>query len=55
MDKNDVEERLLNGRPHVENERALIAFCILCSIITLALCVGGLFLINYIFDKKTWI
>jgi hypothetical protein len=55
MDKNDVEERLLNGRPPVENERGILAFCVICVIITLALCAGGLFLINYLFDKKTWI
>ena len=54
MDKNDLEEGLIE-QPPVEDERAIVAFCIICSVITLALCVGGLFLINYIFDQKTWI
>ena len=54
MDKNDVEEGLI-AQPPVENERAIVACCIVCSLITLTLCAGGLFLINYLFDKKTWI
>lgn len=54
MDKNDMEEGLID-RPPVENERAIVACCIICSVITLTLCAGGLFLINYLFDKKTWI
>jgi hypothetical protein len=52
--ENDVEEGLITYEP-VENERAIVAFCIVCVIVTLSLCVGGLFLINYLFDKKTWI
>ena len=52
--ENDVEEALIAYQP-VENERVIVAFCIICSVITLTLCVGGLFLINYLFDKKTWI
>jgi hypothetical protein len=52
--ENDLEEGLIE-QPPVENERAIVVFCIVCSIITLGLCVGALFLINYLFDKKTWI
>jgi hypothetical protein len=52
--ENDLEQGLIAYQP-VENERAIVVFCIVCSIITLGLCVGGLFLINYLFDKKTWI
>lgn len=52
--ENDVEEGLIAYQP-VENKRAIMAFCIVCVIVTLALCVGVLFLINYLFDKKTWI
>lgn len=52
--ENDLEEGLIE-QPPVEDERVIVVFCIVCSIITLGLCVGGLFLINYIFDKKTWI
>ena len=54
MDKNDMEEGLI-VQPPVENERAILAFCMICVVVTLGLCVGGLFLINYLFDKKTWI
>ena len=52
--ENDLEQGLIE-QPPVENERAIVVFSIVCSIITLGLCVGGLFLINYLFDKKTWI
>ena len=52
--ENDVEEGLIAYQP-VENERAILGFCIICVVITLTLCAGGLFLINYLFDKKTWI
>jgi hypothetical protein len=52
--ENDVEEGLIE-QPPVENQRAIMAFCIVCVLITLGLCVGALFLINYLFDKKTWI
>lgn len=52
--ENDVEEGLIAYQP-VENERTIVEFCIVCSVITLALWVGGLFLINYLFDKKKWI
>jgi len=52
--ENDLEQGLIE-QPPVENERAIVVFCIVCSIITLGLCVGGLFLINYLFDKNTWI
>ena len=52
--ENDVEEGLIE-QPPVENERVILGFCIVCVVVTLGLCVGGLFLINYLFDKKTWI
>lgn len=52
--ENDVEEGLIE-QPPVENQRAIMAFCIICVLVTLGLCVGALFLINYLFDKKTWI
>jgi hypothetical protein len=52
--ENDVEEGLIAYQP-VENQRAIMAFCIVCVLVTLGLCVGALFLINYLFDKKTWI
>ena len=52
--ENDVEEALIAYQP-VENQRAIMAFCIICVLVTLGLCVGGLFIINYLFDKKTWI
>ena len=54
MKEDNLEEGLIE-QPPVENERAIVACCIVCSVITLTLCVGGLFLINYLFDKKTWI
>ena len=52
--ENDVEEGLIAYQP-VENERAIVVFCIIYSVVTLSLCVGALFLINYLFDKNTWI
>ena len=52
--ENDLEEGLIAYQP-VENERVILGFCIVCVFVTLGLCVGALFLINYLFDKKTWI
>ena len=52
--ENDIEEGLITYEP-VENERVILGFCIVCVVVTLGLCVGGLFLINYLFEKKTWI
>jgi hypothetical protein len=52
--ENHLEEPLVAYEP-VEDQRVIVAFCIVCVVITLGLCVGGLFLINYLFDKKTWI
>lgn len=52
--ENDVEERLIAYQP-VENERVIVIFCVICVFVIVALCAGGLFLINYLFDKKTWI
>ena len=52
--ENDVEEALIAYQP-IENERVIVVFCVICIFVTLSLCVGGLFLINYLFDKKTWI
>ena len=52
--ENALEEGLIAYQP-VENERVILGFCIVCVFVTLGLCVGALFLINYLFDKKTWI
>lgn len=52
--ENDLEQGLIE-QPPVENERVILGFCIVCVVVTLGLCAGGLFLINYLFDKKTWI
>jgi hypothetical protein len=54
MKEDNLEEGLIE-RPPVENERAIVVFCMICIFVTLALCVGAIFLINYLFDKKTWI